>query len=555
MKQLQNFPLGFLVSVIASAVILKNLPVDDTKFALSKLGNTLQSDIRLRDQVAERCATLTAKSATPLERTLTERLPVPTRAEGGPECTLVAQSAHSTRLGLRSFWHFRFQIRNEENLPELEREVLVEFPRPLILLPLVTFLLALVFEFRAWGIGWTTASYLFLLCGANGISLSGSLITSIRNTLDGELPWTGLFLLVLWGALCRGVTTPRPPTNAPSQRAREVGRFFLGLIGLWNPTAFSLAGKLLLPFRGSLKRVSPFLTLQIVAMAASLYLLAFDASDVPGFLSKSLTLPRYFTFGLLLFMYLEYRKPKHEVFLWEFPGFGLSLVLIAAFELVAWFFPFWGATSTLTRVGLALVLAQAFQPGERHWKRIGKELVQGTGILFLCAALSELSALLSATDLVLRILDPRIHPSLEVLFTFVSGLGLGFVSGSFSVAYFALTMVFMKSTSDAVIRAALIDGVLAGILLSPFSLLNWIPSVQFKVPLRQIVVHRFRQLSFPLLIGTLIYALSSINSVAILRPATFVFVCLLSVVFQLKKDAWRLGNYTIPPTLNDSKTR
>jgi hypothetical protein len=554
MKILNSLNYGFWVSVLASGIILKNLPVDDTKFALSKLGAALQSDTRLRDQVAEHCATLEAKSATLVEKVILERLPVPTRPEGGPACTLVAQNAKSTRFELRSFWSFRFQIRSEAGSPEIDRDLFFDFPRPLVLFPLAIFLLALVFEFHRWGIGWTLVTYLLLLAGGSPIGLSNAFLASARDTFSVEQPWVGFFLILAWVALCRGAeTTPRVAAKK-ELLPKRLSRLSLFGIGLWNPSAFTLIGPLLLPFRGSLQRLAPFFTLQVIAVAMSLYLLSLDFGHLSSFATKSLFIPRYFTFGLLLFMYLEYRRPRFEALVWEFPYFLRTLLLVLGIEIATHYFAFWAGTSTLTRIGIGLVAGQMLSSTKRNWPRVGREFLKGSGVLLLCATVSSLSTFLSATDLVLRLVDPRIHPSATSLFTFLCGIGLGFLSGSFSVAYFALTLVLMNASPDPLVRAAHLDGVLAGILISPFSLLNWVPAAQFRLGIRRVVIHRFKQLSFPLLIGLVIYALGAINSVAILRPATFVFLCLVAVVVKLRDGSWKLGSYTISPNLRSGES-
>ncbi len=554
MKILNSLNYGFWVSVLASGIILKNLPVDDTKFALSKLGASLQSDTRLRDQVAEHCATLEAKSATLVEKYILERLPVPTRPEGGPACSLVAQNAKSTRFELRSFWSFRFQVRTEAGTPQIERDLFFDFPRPLVLFPLAVFLLALVFEFRQWGIGWTIVTYLILLAGGSPIGLSNAVFVSFRDTFNGEQPWVGFILILAWVALCRGATTPPSAFVLKEPLAKRLSRVSLFGMGLWNPTAFTLVGPLLLPFKGSVARLAQFFTLQVIAAAMSLYLLALDFGQLSAFATKNLLVPRYFTFGLILFMLLEYRKTRYEAFVWEFPYFLRTVVLVLSIEVATHYFSFWAGTSTLTRIGLSLVLVQLLSSTKRNWARVRTELLKGAGVLLLCATVASLSTVLSATDLVLRLVDPRIHPSAIGLFTFLCGIGLGFLSGSFSVAYFALTLVLMNASPDPLVRAAHLDGVLAGILISPFSLLNWLPAAQFRLSLRQVIVHRFKQLSFPLLIGLVIYALGAINSVAILRPATFVFLCLLALVVKLRDGSWRLGSYTISPSLRSGES-
>ncbi len=544
----KSLNLGFLVSVVACTIILNALPIDDTKLALHKLSPLLQGDMRMREQVAEHCAALSAKTATPIEKFVLERLPVPARESGGPECSLVAQSSKATRLGLRSFWDFQVQIRNADAMPIADGHYALDFPRPLVLLPLVVFLLALIFEFRHWGLGWTLGSYLFLLCGANLIRLIQTLGQGVRTAFVGEQTVTGLVLITIWVALVRNRRTEeaRPVlASTVSNDGRWMNRAILGGVGLWNPAAFTIAGRLFLPFQGAVNRIASFLTAQVAAVCLSLYLFSFEMNRLGAFASDSLLLPRYFTFGALIFMFLQHERPKREPIAWKLGGFWRTLLCIVAIEASAFHFRIWDGTSTITRIGLALVLSQLLWPAAVRWKPFAQQAAHWSTIVVLSACIAVLSAQLSVTDLTLLIFDPRIHPTGVVFFTFLSGIILGFVTGSFAVAFFALFATLMKTAAVPLVKAALLDGILAGILLSPLSIHNLLPAAQFGLSMSNLIAYRFKQLAFPLAIGTLIYAVAAINSVAILRPATFVFLCLIAVVVQLKRKAWKLKNYTI----------
>ncbi len=547
-----KFNFGFFVSVLACGVILNALPVDDLKFALHKLSPLIQSDMRLRELVAENCGSLESSSATPLEKHILERLPVPSRElETGAECVLVAQHAKATRLRLRSYYDFHLQIRGFDSQPIADTHFAVDFPRPLVLLPLLVFLLALVFEFRRWGIAATIGSYIFMLCGANLILLLESVGRAVKTSLTGEQSWLGLYLILFWAALCRGRTRrPKsPPLGTPTSEGRWINRAVLGTIGLWNPAAFTVSGALLAPFRGAVTRLSPFFTAQVAAIAMSLYLLSLSQADWKASVVESLSLPRYFTFGTLLFMLLEHESPKREPISWRLPAFWRTLLFVTVSEAAAFHFPAWDTVPTLTRIGIALVSSQLIWPLHMNWKRVSLDTFKWGSALLTAAVISVLSHQLSVTDLALLLFDPRIHPTGVVFFTFLSGLCLGFITGNFAVAFFPLFMTLMKAASVPLVKAALLDGILAGILLSPFSIHNLLPAAQFSLKMPRLIAYRFQQLAFPLLIGLLIYAVSAINSVAILRPATFIFLCLVAVVFQLKKAAWRLQNYTISPDL------
>jgi hypothetical protein len=256
-------------------------------------------------------------------------------------------------------------------------------------------------------------------------------------------------------------------------------------------------------------------------------------------------MPRYFTFSALLFVLLQQGKIQREPCVWHIPGFWRSLLFVVLVETHAFHTSFWDGTNHLTRIGLSLVASQLVWPAQMNWKRVGRDTFKWGGMLAVGALFATLGTQLSITDLVLFALNPMMHPTGTVFFTFLSGLGLGFVTGNFAIAFFTLYTALSKSASIPVVQAALLDGIVAGILLSPVSVLNLLPAVQFGLSVKTVVVHRFRQLAFPLIIGLLIYAVSAITSVAILRPATFVFLCLVAVVIQLRKSSWKFGNYTI----------
>jgi hypothetical protein len=540
-----RFNFGFFVSAAACAVILNSVNLGELKFAQHELAPLLQSDIRFRDQVAEKCGTLSAPSGAALDKFILERFPIPARP--GTECTLLAHSSQITRFRLRSFWDFQVQVRNLSGTPVAERHFAVDFPTTLVLLPLVLFILALIFEFRRWGIGWTAASFVFLLSGGSIIQAFKSLVDAGHTVLAGEQSWTGMFLILFWVAICRARQQVLL-THAVSPEGKWLNRALIGAIGLWNPVALSLGGRLLLPFRGTFTRVAPFFSFQVLAVVLSVYLLTLGTDGMRGFFAISLWMPRYFTFGTLLFLFLQYEKPKYEPLVWHLPGIWRTLALVGGIELWAYLSPLWDGTSNITRIAIGLVIGQLIWPKNIRWRRVARDMQTWSGALLIGAFMTVLSTQSGVADLVLLALDPRMHPTGTVFFTFISGMALGFVTGGFAVAFFALFMAMMKTASVPLVHAALLDGVMAGILLSPFSVLNLMPAAQFNLSTSAVVAYRVRQLAFPLTIGLLIYAISAITSVAILRPATFLFLCLVAVVIHLKKASWKFGNYTITPT-------
>ena len=112
---------------------------------------------------------------------------------------------------------------------------------------------------------------------------------------------------------------------------------------------------------------------------------------------------------------------------------------------------------------------------------------------------------------------------------------------------FAMYGFFIRSFDQPLVKAALIDGILAGSMLSPFSLFNLFPAAQFGLDLQDLVRFRIKQLAIPLTISTIIYAVCAINSVAILQPVTFIVLCLLALATRLKRNAWVWRRFSRSP--------
>jgi hypothetical protein len=201
----------------------------------------------------------------------------------------------------------------------------------------------------------------------------------------------------------------------------------------------------------------------------------------------------------------------------------------------------------LTRIGIGVVLSELPFFKQVHWKKCLSEWFLWAGALFLSAFMLQAVQSSGLTDLSMSLLDPKMHPSVIVIFCFMTGLLLGMVTGNFFVAFFPLFISILKSSPTPLVQAALLDGVLAGTFLCPYSLWNIVCAVQYGIAPEKILRYRYRQLGFPIAMGGIIYAISAINSVNILRPTAFVFLCLVAVAVQLKRGAWRFGKYMLLP--------
>jgi hypothetical protein len=214
------------------------------------------------------------------------------------------------------------------------------------------------------------------------------------------------------------------------------------------------------------------------------------------------------------------------------------------FLTLSWFIPTLNSLPTFSLVAFSLLISELAWPANLRWRKAINGFLPLAGVLVLASAFTVASVESGVIDLAKILFDPTIHPSALVLFTFISGMALGLVSGHFPTAFFAL-LPLLTQNSTPILRAAWVDGVLAGWLLCPFSLLNWIPSTLFHLPSTDTFRARFHQVRIPLVLGIAVYAISGLSSLTILRPVTFVFLCLVIVALHLKHKKWRLGNWTI----------
>lgn len=547
---------GLLVSSIATGLILFLVPVDDAKVALLRLDHALNLEHTLKADILQRCSSLAGHPGSVEEKFFLDRY-APPRAEGPARpCQVTIEAASYSRFFLRTYSNFLIRVAPDGGRPFFEKNYHVQFPRPLCFFPIALFLLALIFEFKPWGLGCTLGTYLFCLAGGNAIRTTELVVHGTAVTLTADQTFQGLLLILLWLALFLSGRHTTPVSDAklkPHERA--LNRAFSGLIGLWNPTVYTLFGRLFAPLRGTVSRLTPFLDAQLFAGALSLYLLSVDLTKPLEFLEGSLLLPRYFSFSAILFLLLTHftRRPRRRIVISRVPRVWLAFVSVAIFELVALRVHTFHEWPTLTRVGLALLLSELAWP-KVELKEAMRLFSRWGGVLFLGSFVAVASQRSGVTDLALALAAPKVHPTMYVFFTFLSGLVLGFLTGNFSTSYFTLLLA-LKAHDLPQARAALLDGILAGVLLSPFSLFNLLPSAQFGIHVHKLVAFRWRQLAFPFLIGGVIFAVGAINSVAILQPVTFVFLCLVVVAFQLKKRTWTVGGVTaLPPYVAKSQS-
>ncbi len=540
--------IGFLTSVIATAFILLLIPVDASRVALLRLDHALNFEPYLRDDIARHCRALAGRPGNAEEKFFTDKFPLSQKEGNAPPCTVSVASSSFHRFFLRSYWDYVIRVQPENAPPFFEKNYHVQFPRPLCLLPVALFLLALVFGFRSWGMGCMLVSYVFLLAGANLIRATELIIQSSVQIVTSEQTFPGLCLMLLWLAafLSRKEEEPLKPRPIPPYE-KVVSRAGSAVIGFWNPAVYTLLGRLAIPLRGTVSRLTPFLDAQLLVACLSLYLFSPETRKLPLILEESLSLPRYFSFSIILFVALTYftRRKRPDAEVSPISRLWIAAAFIITGELLAWRFKAFVEIPTLVRVGAELLCSELIRVSRIDYRRAARVFLPWAGALFVSSFGAVLSQRAGITDLALAMSMPQVHPTLFILFTFLSGLTLGFLTGSFGTSFFVLVLT-IHSHDFAQSRAALLDGILAGTLLSPFSLFNLLPSAQFEIPIQKLVAFRWRQLAVPFLIGSIIYSISAINSVAILQPVTFVFLCLLALTIQLKKRTWTIGVIKTP---------
>ncbi len=542
--------LTLLMACVATGLILHFVPYDAEKVALYRLQEKLRQEPELNEAITTQCSSLETAESSNAGRFFLKhfRLPSFNTTDKG-KCHVLVESSQTQRFFVRTYVHYGLAIQGENGSFVYRRDYDIEFPKPLALLPVVAFLLALLWGFKPWGLAWTLGTYLLLLGGGNLIRALESGVKSTAITLGGSQPLLGSLLILMWVALHRSRRDRKPTHHFSTRMEGLINKSLSVLAGLWNPAVFTSAAKLFLPFRGSIARISSFLDAQFFIVCGSLYLLSADFKNPRALFFDSLILPRYFSFAAALFLSLGYwsASTKKRAVAWHQLRFWRAAAFVAVVQLLAIQFPVIREISTVTRVGIALILSELVSPKSIAWYSAFKSFLPWAGMLAVATFITLQSVQSGVSDLVLVLWEPSAHPTAVALFTFIAGVFLGFLTGNLSITFFALYGVLVRSFDQPLVKAALIDGILAGSLLSPFSLFNLFPAAQFGIELQELVRFRFRQLAVPLTIATIIYAVCAINSVAILQPVTFVFLCLVALATRLKKNAWVWRGFSPPP--------
>lgn len=532
----------FLLSAFFAVGILYFLPFPDSKVAFQRLESQLQPDTRaLRLILKLHCDSLISESRT--EEALSKILLPVQSPEAKRPCDLKVIESSLSRFHLETRWVYGILISTPDNKSLVEKSYSVQFPRPLILLPVILFFLSIYFEFAFWSLGLTVGSYLLLLFSLNLKHAVEETANTFSLMIGTDKTWLGLCLLVFFLKMVKYRKVSEHKMTSLTSVEVTLNRGLVGITGLWSPGFFTVFSVLLLPVKSTLRRLRGFFDGQVAVCALSLYFLA--SQDKPSWesLQSSILLPRYFSFTLFLLLFVTYATPrrKKQTAIWKLPDIKIYFFSILLEEILAFYFPVLRSIPTLARIALVLVISEMSLHSHSEWRKISRESALPIGAVITCSVLSILSTENGVTDMGLSLCQPNAHPTAFVFFTYLAGLFLGVLTGSFSITFFALIPHLTATQTLPIARAALLDGILAGNLLSPFSLFNIIPAVLFGIGFKEMIAFRAKQLWVPLLMGAAIYAVSAVNSVAILRPVTFIFLCLFAAAIKLHKSEWRIG--------------
>jgi hypothetical protein len=528
----------FFLCVLACAVLLSLVKTDSQSTALLRLESSLQRDGTIPNIISTHCSTLGAMRASGEEQYVVEKLMSTTsRNPSMPRCSVLVESTQHQRFHLQSEWLFALRISSDRDGLLVQRKIPVRFPEPLCLLPFFVMLLAMLAQIQLPRFAWLAPLYLLLLGGFNFIEIIQTLGTSLTTTITTETSLPGFLLIGLWLALLKNQDTASTQTIKPVHTVLH--RFLAVLCGIWNPGVFTAFGPLFYPARTTLMRVRPLFDSQIVIAALSLYLFSFEFGNSAAHLQKSLELPRYFSFSLFalyLIRFNSYDHPPRQL-IWKLPNFWRATIFIIVMEILSWRFSDLRQFSSLTRIGATLLLSELIWPKNIRWRGAFKASTIWLSAIFVAFWLPTIASQCGICELTLSLSDPRLHPSTYVLFTFVGATLTAFVTGSFSLTLLTFFNIIVTTNHEPAVRAAFLDGVLAGTFLSPFSIYNLLPSAQFNIPLRSVLSNRFRQIRYPLLMAMLIYAVT-IPAVMILRPLAFTFLCLVALTLELRRNNW-----------------
>jgi len=535
--------LFWLYGAILGAILFFT-PYQPLNVANHRIEKQLSVESGLVGQILSRCQRLVAITQGPIESFLMRRFSTPSSAldRSLSTCSAEVLTKHGQRLSLQSHYTYTLLVRDAQAATVLEHHFHASFPTLFSLWPFGLLLIAFALEFGIWVFPVSIAALGLTLSGGNLIYAfqlgHKALLTTLRSDLS---LWTTLALL-FWTFLIRDELKSMRPLGNRKERASFLSHF--GVIGMISPSLFTLMSRSIYAAGNRLLRLSSLLKLQAILVGASLYLFSMTTSAVGSESIQHLLLPRYFFFGFALLILLR----RESILPATFPS--PSILVIARWLVASAIFPVLSLgyeplqnLPSLLLIAIGLVLTEAAVRWQllRSWK-LWRSFFAFAIPLIGIHAISILCLETGTIDLVVEWLNPQRHPTILPLTTFAAGFVVALVSGSFSISFYALYTTLGIANLTPVIRASLLDGILAGILLSPFSVLNWIPSVLFQVPLSKTLALRTRDTWGAFAIAILICGVSSFGVLGILQPISFLVIILMAITFRIYRPQSQMGN-------------
>lgn len=542
--------LRYLLSLLVASISLHLFTFDEVRLAVTRAEKALTARGFYTSAALSACTEMGTDKQSKEELLLKRRFVVTPADTARPvkQCNLSVLSSQVDGVW-RGEWSFSLRVRDESNRLLSDERVTVVFPKPLVLLPLVALVFAIFFELPVPSPFWLVGFYLFLLSGTSIIGSLRIFTDSFKKLFTGSSGLPGTLLILLWAVWHYRRTQKTEGMNITGNRAK-LGRAVSVVVGIWNPTLYALLGRFSLGTRSKVQKLSGFFWTHSVVAALSLYLFLGAVFRFNENFLKSFLLPRYFTFLLVFaFIFFQWREKRNHL-VDGIPHFrALPSVLVVCFlEAFLWFFRITPPIPTLFRIGLVLCLLELpsiIGAPLAAWLKPYSRMALTLAVGYLALPMSESAGVF---DLAYILVDPTTHPNNQVFFTFLASSLIGFLGGSFAFGFFTIGELLVGLSQTPLIRAAVLDGCLLGVFLSPFSPWNLIPYAFTRQSFGSILYARSRTLVFPLAGAFLIYSVDILKTVTILRPLMFVFVLMLGLALELRRNEWQLPFGVQEPT-------
>lgn len=518
----------FLFLAGATTWVLSHLDIHQERLALSRWSAQLSADSSLRQTVENHCSIIVGEEQSDLEATFLRTLGPSRQIFPIKRCLLKVAAESRSKLLVLSQWVFTISLVSNDNF-EFQKSFPVRFPLPFALLPLVLWGLAIVFNYRGlWQSSLWIAIFisLFLVSGLSPQEVSRTALGCLTRLAITEKNFISLCALLFW-ALLMGHHRSEPNTQWP----RWVGRIF----GIWNPA--SLAS--LFPLQYVRTHLFSSLSEQAICVCLSAYFLVPDWESWDRIL-LNIRLPRYFTVALVFWLVLKRVRDRPPPRLIHRGCLVRSVATVTGVELLAQAVPWLQEIGFTLRMSLAINAGLLIMPRQFEWRKVFKDCLI---LKWPCLGLFVSTFIVTSgtAELVLETLNPIYHPNAATVLTFVAGIAMGLITGSFSFSYFSLWPLLSKFQAIGLIQASLVDGIAAGTLLSPFHPLTLMTAGFFKTKFQDAYEARLRLFLPPILLSGFIYGLGTLQLFSILLPITFVFLCLVIGALYLRAHRWSLG--------------